>query len=262
MNVGIIGFGEVGSAIKRLMESQYTVTTRDINFDELKSPIDYLHICIPYNQKFEDIVVKAIEELQPRLTIIHSTVKPGTTKQIYKKSKAPIVHSPFMGVHPIKPNGQFIHGQGHDLFDYFKRFPKMIGPVTSESAQVAQDHFESVGLETKTFDTSDETEMGKILSTTYYGWNIIFEKWVHSICQQNELNFDQVYTQYNTIYNNGYKQTLPGVVRPVLKHHQGEIGGHCVIPNASIIQDWLQDEFTRFLLEQNKKLGESNKKSK
>jgi hypothetical protein len=141
------------------------------------------------------------------------------------------------------------------LFDYFTRFTKFIGPVNIESYKLAKNHFENLGIETEKFNSPDETELAKILSTTYYGWNIIFQKWVFSLCQKDGLDFENVYTKYNQNYNQGYQDILPHVVRPVLKHHEGEIGGHCVIPNAEIIQDWIQDDFTNFLLTQNKKLS-------
>jgi hypothetical protein len=39
----------------------------------------------------------------------------------------------------------------------------------------------------------------------------------------------------------------------VLKHMPGPIGGHCIIPNAKILNHWLKDSFTKFILEQNQK---------
>lgn len=259
MNIGILGLGEVGGAIKKLIGTKYSVFSRELTFDEIAShPIQILHICIPFTEKFELIVTGIIQELNPSLTIINSTVKPGTTQKIFHKLKTDIVHSPFMGVHPQKPKGQFIHQTGCPLpqmFDYFKKFPKVIGPVNSSSSNKADRHFKSLGLKTLIFDSPLETEMAKILDTTYYGWNIIFEKWVYQLCQQNHANFNQVYTQYNHLYNQGYRKDLPHVLRPNLQHHQGEIGGHCVIPNAQIIQDWVHDDFTQFLLKQNHKLA-------
>src|SRR5690606_12705567 len=123
------------------------------------------------------------------------TVKPGTSQEIHKKTKLHLIHTPFLGVHPLKPKSEFVHGEGYTLFDYFTRFPKMIGPTSLESGKLAQKHFKSVGLRTEVFDSSMETELAKVLCTTYYGWNIIFEKWVHQVCQEHGVNFDQVYTR-------------------------------------------------------------------
>ena len=256
MNIAMLGLGEVGSALKQLIGDKHQVFVRELTYNQVTDQhIDVAHVSIPYNQKFESIVVSFVEEIKPDLTIINSTVKPGTTEAIFKKTNRPIVHSPFMGVHPIKPKHEFIH-QGVDLrlADYFDRFTKIIGPVDAKSGKLARAHFKSLGLKTQLYKSPLETELAKVLCTTYYGWNILFEKWVHQLCEQTGANFDQVYTDYNHNYNNGYKEVLPHVVRPVLKHHDGPIGGHCVIPNADIIQDWLSDEFSNFLLTQNQKL--------
>lgn len=260
MNIGILGLGEVGSAIKQLVDTKHQTFVRELDYDHIKDQsIDILHVCIPYTPKFVDLVSEAIKDIKPQLAIVSSTVKPGTTQQIHQNTGVNMAHTPFMGVHPIKPDGQFRHPSDSAaelrLFDYFSKFPKVIGPVNEESYRLANDHFQGLGLKTVRFDSPLNSELAKILSTTYYGWNIIFEKWVYSLCQDNQANFDQVYTQYNTYYNQGYANDLPHVTRPVLSHHQGEIGGHCVIPNAKILDDWLSDAFTDFLLEQNRKLG-------
>ena len=254
MKVGILGHGEVGSAIHELIGDKHEVFVRELEYDQIKKPIEILHVCIPYSNTFIETVSKAVKELKPKITIINSTVTPGTTQAIYEKTQSNIAHAPFMGVHPIKPKGQFTHGNNEKLKDYFNKFKKVIGPINEESWEFASNHFESLGLNTHRFDSPLESELAKILSTTYYGWNIIFQKWAKKLCDQTSANFDQVYTEYNVNYNQGYQNTLPHVVRPVLKHHEGPIGGHCVIPNAELLQQWLHDDFTSFLLSQNKKL--------
>ena len=90
------------------------------------------------------------------------------------------------------------------------------------------------------------------MSTTYYAWNILFEKYLHQLSKKHKANFNQVYTKWNKIYNAGYKKTKPNVIRPILKHFPGPIGGHCLIPNVKILDKWLKDNFTKFILAQNK----------
>lgn len=234
MAVGILGLGEVGGAIKELAKHHFLVYGRDLNFDELKDrQVDVLHICIPYSKRFVELVAKVVVEVQPTLVIVDSTVKPGTTRNIYSRTKVLIVHAPIMGVHPY-------------LAKYQKTFTKMIGPVNDKSYRLAREHW--LKLEAPAvikFEGPEETEWGKILDTTYYGWNIIFSKIVKKICRQRSISFDQVYTRFNTIYNEGYAKTLPQVIRPILKFTPGVIGGHCVIPNATMMReeaalfDWL-----------------------
>jgi hypothetical protein len=82
--------------------------------------------------------------------------------------------------------------------------------------------------------------------TTYYGWNIVFEKAVKAYCDQLGLDFDIVYTQANKSYNSGYVSLgMKNVQRPVLKDYSGQIGGHCVLPNAKILGGKIAD----FILE-------------
>lgn len=248
MKIGILGLGEVGSAIKKLVSKKHQVFVKDLDFDEIKSKkVHILHVCIPYTKKFIKSVTKTIKKTQPNLTIINSTVKPGTTQELHLLTKANLAHAPIMGVHP-------------NLYEYLFKFTKFVGAVNKQSRTLAVKHFEDLGVKTKAFSSPTETELGKILSTTYYGWNILFQKWAHQLSSSSKAEFDQVYTQFNHNYNRGYGQELPHVVRPVLKHSPGEIGGHCVIPNATIIHDWLGDDFTKFLLDQNSLLGANSKK--
>ncbi|OGY18478.1 MAG: hypothetical protein A2900_03550 [Candidatus Chisholmbacteria bacterium RIFCSPLOWO2_01_FULL_50_28] len=241
MTIGVIGLGEVGSAIIKLCKKKHTVYGRNRSRDELKGKtIDILHICFGYSSDLPSIVIEAIRELRPKLVIIDSTVKPGTTQGIYQKTKVPIVHAPIVGKHP-------------NLYRYLVSMPKVIGPINEGAYRAAAKHFNQLGVKTIRFRSPLESEMAKILETTYYGWNIIFEKFVHRICKKLGANHNEVYRQFNEIYNKGYERTLPNVRRPILDHFPGEIGGHCVVPNAEIIQGWLNDEFTAFLLSQNEK---------
>jgi len=245
MNVGILGMGEVGSAIKKLVSPKHHVFVRELNFDQLPGhQIDVLHICIPFTPSFTKSAVATIKEVSPQLVIVDSTVKPGTTNLIYQQTHTNIAHAPILGVHP-------------HLYEYLFKFTKPLGAINPQSFRQAKKHFEDLGVKTEKFDSPLESEMAKILGTTYYGWAILFEKWVHHLCQQQGTNFDQVYTRYNQIYNQGYQPDLPHVVRPVLTHQFGPIGGHCVIPNSEIINTWVHDDFTAFIIDQNQKLGKS-----
>lgn len=231
MIVGILGLGQVGIAIKKLCRKKYHVVGRDITIDEFKSvaTIDILHICIPYSETFEQTVVQTIKEVQPALVIIDSTVLPGTTQAIIKKTTVRIAHCPILGKHP-------------NLAEYQKIFLKPVGTNDESVYKMVQKHFQTIGVRTVKFSSSLDSELAKVLDTTYYAWNILFEKWVWDICTSVGANFAEVYTEFNTIYNQGYRKELPLVLRPVLKHRFGPIGGHCLIPNLIILKHWLNKE--------------------
>ena len=60
MNIGILGLGEVGQAIKKLCLKKHRVFARDLKLDEFKDKkIDILHVCIPYSKNFEKIVIRS-----------------------------------------------------------------------------------------------------------------------------------------------------------------------------------------------------------
>ncbi|MEX2028727.1 MAG: hypothetical protein WD988_04490 [Candidatus Curtissbacteria bacterium] len=240
--IGVVGIGEVGLAISKIFASNFVVLKKDLDFDELEeNKVEVLHICLPYNNNFEDTVIAQAKANKPDLIVIHSTVKPGTTKSIAKKVEIPIVHSPVMGTHP-------------SLEKDVREFTKFIGPADNKSKQLAINHFRDVGIKTKVLESPLETELGKLLDTTYYAWNIIFEKLTWQICNAAGANFENVYTQFNQVYNQGYGKSKPNVLRPVLKHQQGAIGGHCLIPNTQILASFTKTPLVDFLLEENNKL--------
>lgn len=250
MTVGIIGVGEVGTAIRKLCRKKHKVYGRTRRSDELKGKsVDVLHLCYPYTDTFVQTAVNAIRELKPSLVINESSVKPGTTEEICKKTRVSIVHSPVIGRHP-------------GIYQYLFETEKIIGPADEKSYRKAKKYYEDLGLKTIRFKSPLESEMAKLLCTTYYGWSIIFEKFVHRICEQFGADFKEVYTKLNELYNRCYRKTMPHVRRPILKHMPGPIGGHCVIPNAKILNEWLGDEFTTFLLIQNEKEKERSKKNR
>ena len=56
-------------------------------------------------------------------------------------------------------------------------------------------------------------------------------------------------TVFNTSYNEGYKKLgKNNVVRPVL-YPTEKIGGHCVVPNAKILKDYMNTKTIQSILE-------------
>lgn len=242
--VGILGKGEIGSAITRLCkEAGYKVFIREIDYDQLKGKrVDILHVNIPElsTRRFVGIVTKAIEELSPNLTIINSSATPGTTRKIFQKTKVPIVHSPVIGLHP-------------HLYDSIKHyFPKIIGPVDNKSLDLAKKHLTKLGLQLEVYKNPEESESAKLFDLAYFAWNIIFCKWVKKACDDLGLNFDDVYTKHNKIYNKGFSNLQPNVVRPILVPQEGPIAGHCIIPDVVLLDNIYKSRLTKFILDENK----------
>lgn len=225
-------FGQVGSAIEKVLSKAYEVDGIDKKSDPIVDKrYDYLHVCIPFFSGFVQQVKKyARKFLKPNgIIVIHSTVAVGTTAKLGPNA----VHSPVRGVHPNLAAG-------------VATFTKYFAGARSLEAALP---FSELDIYTKVHPDARTTEAMKLWDTLYYGWNIIFEKAVFDFCRKNELPFDLVYKDANKSYNDGYKALgMDNVQRPVLNHVEGEIGGHCVVPNAKI----LGGDFARFLISKNK----------
>ena len=217
----IIGNGDVGKALNKVLSNKFSTVVFDREDDLLPLEGESLHICFPYSQSFVKEVKRYIKFFKPSFVVIHSTVPCGTCNKIDEF----VVHSPIRGRH-------------QELEKSLKTFVKYVASHSKVARNLARKELEQVGLKVKTFDDPRITELAKILSTTYYGLCIIFAKEVEKLCQKYNLSFDKVYSEWNKTYNEGYsKMNLFQFVRPILKATAGEIGGHCVIPNARILRD-------------------------
>ena len=243
MRIGILGFGEIGRAIEELYvsvspkEIAFKVRHKDLNKDEGIINSRYLHVCIPYSDDFVDQVCECIEKENPDSVIIHSTVQVGTTRKIMEKSGLiNICHAPVRGVHP-------------NLFEGLRTFPMYLGYDKTQHEPPFEFINETkillsiLDVKTKIVDKFETSELAKIASTTYYGMCIAFHGEMQSLCSEMGLNFEDVMTEWNKEYNRGYtKLGMENVVRPVLNPPDKKIGGHCVIANAKLLQEYVYND--------------------
>ena len=220
----IIGGGEIGKSIRELF-NDYPNFMYDISDGPV--PTSYpnecrlLHVCFPFSKDFIKQVKKYQKRFNPGYTVIHSTVPIGTTRKLRA------VHSPVVGVHP-------------HLAQSLKTFTKFFGGY--DASEVA-DMFKRQGCSVYVTDNPESTELMKILCTTNYGLNIEFTKEANRLCKQNDVPFE-LFTIWNNNYNNGYEKLgYPQYKRYNLVPLMKKIGGHCVIPNYSL----LKSKFTEFL---------------
>ncbi|OGZ65402.1 MAG: hypothetical protein A3C50_03620 [Candidatus Staskawiczbacteria bacterium RIFCSPHIGHO2_02_FULL_43_16] len=237
--VGILGYGEIGQAIAKF----YTrPLVKDLTRDDGLKGVDILHVCIPYSKDFIKIIHREIASLQPKLTIIHSTIVPGTTKKLADAFSGMVVHSPARGVHP-------------NLYEGIKTFVKYIGADVEQTGLIAKKHLDGLGITTKLFVPSVTTEVGKLLDTTYYGLAIAWHGEMKKLCDKLGVNFEDAVTDFNTTYNEGYKKLgKHHVVRPVLSAPDGHIGGHCVVPNAKLLSQHMNSKVIDLVLDYQKKV--------
>ena len=236
--IGILGYGEIGKAIARFYKSaSWRTKIKDLKRDDGLHGVEILHICIPWSDNFINIVKKEIKEIKPKLTIIHSTVAPGTTKKI----GGMVVHSPVRGVHPY-------------LYEGIKTFVKYIGADNKKAGEAAKKHLESLGIKTKLVYPSKTSELAKLFCTTYYGLCIAWHGEMAKICKKEKVNFNDVATELNKTYNEGYaKLGKKNVIRPVLFAPENGIGGHCILPNAKILKEYYKSKAIDLILDYEKK---------
>jgi UDP-N-acetyl-D-mannosaminuronate dehydrogenase len=229
LKIRILGYGEVGRAIAKFYKNP---KIKDLDRDDGLNGVDILHVCIPWSKDFVKIVKREIKTIKPKLTIIHSTVAPGTTKKI----GGMVVHSPVRGMHP-------------NLFEGIKTFVKYIGADNKKAARLAKKHLESLGIKVKVFYPSVTTEIGKLLDTSYYGLCIAWHGEMEKICDKYKIDFKKAVVDFNKTYNDGYKRLgKNNVIRPVLYPPEGGIGGHCIIPNAELLKKFYKSEALDFIL--------------
>ena len=89
----VVGIGEIGKPILKLLSKQSITIGFDLNpdlmdkrkFERYKDlQTSFLHIAIPVTARFIDNVLKLEKKFKPECIIVHSTIKPGTTKQLQR----------------------------------------------------------------------------------------------------------------------------------------------------------------------------------
>src|SRR5271166_1294612 len=106
----VVGLGEVGGALAEVLEHKNPVLRHDIERREFSDRIGVMHLCFPFTSRaqFEPLAIDYIRRFKPELTIINSTVLPGTTRSISEKTGTPVAYSPVRGKH-VKMAKDLLH---------------------------------------------------------------------------------------------------------------------------------------------------------
>jgi UDP-N-acetyl-D-mannosaminuronate dehydrogenase len=211
-DVVLIGLGEVGSPLLELIRQRRTAIGVDIDPVPATGGCSVLHICYPFGKSFAETTIDYIRKYRPALTIINSTVAPGTTRKVYAGAGTPIVYSPVRGKH-AKMRQDMLH------------YVKFIGGINPDAAIQAEDHFRSIGFKTKRVASPETAELAKLTETTYLGLLIAWAQEVARYCARFDAEYDEVASFFDEI------AFLPGV-----RYTPGVIGGHCVMPNIEILK--------------------------
>jgi UDP-N-acetyl-D-mannosaminuronate dehydrogenase len=244
----VIGLGEIGLPIYKILSKHFPVEGVDINpvLNKEKSSlkdhdIDFVHFCIPFSKNFFNIIKKYEKKLNPEAIVIHSTISPKTTEKLQKMIKSPVIYSATRGVHKRMLN---------DL----KRYTKFYSVYNSASnsnrvSKMYERRMKKCGIKTKKLSDPLTLELAKIVvDTSYYGWLINYAQISKIISDKYGVNYDEMWSFSDEIHK--FLKNRP-------KMFPGFIGGHCVIPNLELIDNELLNQIDKI----NKNFGKKKKKS-
>lgn len=215
--VVVVGLGEIGKPLFEIVAKVHNAVGVDISPLKINEHVDVMHVCYPFQIKdFIGETARYIETYQPELTIVNSTVAVGTTRSIAERTGAAVVNSPVRGKHVR-------------MFDELRNYTKFVGSMKRSWARQAARHFASVGLKTKILSSPEATELAKLTETTYFGVMIAWAQEVERYCDKTGQDYNEVVSFYDEIK-----------FFPPVKYFPGIIGGHCVMPNITILREWTQ----------------------
>jgi hypothetical protein len=211
----VLGAGEVGAAIDKVLSPFYDTSLADINPTACEG-VDVLHIAFGWSPEFVRYVHQYQGQFKPRYTVIHSTVPVGTS------DLCGAVHSPIRGKH-------------YEMFESIRRIPKFFG---GKDAHTVADYFLRIGVPVVVCGNARTTELAKLLATTYLGVLIEFAKDADRLCVENAVPFAEAYTLFFKTFNEATERWGLGDPQyPVITPIRQTIGGHCVLQNCELFEE-------------------------
>jgi hypothetical protein len=253
----VAGLGEIGSPILQLISKAVPTVGYDINpnlidkkkfakYENLET--SFLHVCIPFTDKFVENVTSLSKKFSPECIVIHSTISPGTTNTLQHFLSIPVIYSATRGIHKRM------------LYD-LKRYTKFYAMesnaprkawASSEYAKLMK----KAGVKTKQMSSPITLELAKIIvDTSYYGWLITYAQLSNMIAIQHKVNYDEMWSFSDEIHK--FLGNRP-------KMFPGFIGGHCLDGNEIIfvktnlgmrpitIKDYVENDYKNDVLSYDK----------
>jgi UDP-N-acetyl-D-mannosaminuronate dehydrogenase len=226
----IVGLGEVGSALAQVLKRNGRVLEHDVERREFDESVGVMHICFPFTRQagFVTATLSYIERFKPELTVINSTVVPGTTRAIAEQSSASIAYSPVRGKH-------------FRMVDDLLKYRKFVAGIDDRSATRAAAHFRAAGMTFQLINKVETLELAKLAETSYFGVLIAFAQELNRYANQVNADYAEALDFFDEV------DFLPRT-----KYHPGFIGGHCVIPNIQLLRTIQTSPLLEAVLESNR----------
>lgn len=223
----VAGLGEVGRPLYEILRRTYECVGVDVEPVEVDGRCSVLHICYPSQiPDFVGVTAGYIRKYQPEMTVIHSTLAPGTTRAVQELVDTPVVFSPVRGKH-VKME--------HDM----QLYQKFVAGCTPSATRKAADHFAAAGFKVASFENPEIAELSKLIETTWLGVLVGFAQDVERMATSQGGTYASV---------NSFIQEVPFLPSHIFPGH---IGGHCVMPNIAILQSRFSSKFLDAIVESN-----------
>jgi hypothetical protein len=225
---GLIGHGQVGSSIARNYKHKEVPLRINDTPQGLTDNLEgctLIHIAAPI-----EVIAEVMPSLEP-LYLVHSTVPIGFCRKLYQGGYK-VLHCPVEGRHP-------------DISTALTYWQMPLGGPR-EYKERALLHLCTVDMmPDPEWGDWEETELAKLFSTTWMGIEVAIMREAYRLAAKFGVSGDQIYKAYTAKYNELYQHGGVGAsdfqpCRPMLKPMEGPIGGHCVGPNAKILQNQLR----------------------
>ncbi|HEV2170219.1 MAG TPA: hypothetical protein VGR40_04690 [Candidatus Binatus sp.] len=227
----VVGVGEVGAALAAVLERKEPVLRHDLDRVKIEEPIDVMHLCVPFQSphQFETVALGYIDRFKPALSIINSTVLPGTTRSIAQQSQSPVAYSPVRGKHVRMEQ---------DMMHYFK----YVAAPDQTWATRAEAHFQAAGMKTRRMAEVESLELAKLAETTYFGVCIAFAQEMNRYAERVGGDYSEAIEFFDEVD-----------FLPRQRYFPGFIGGHCVIPNIKLLLQIAPSQTLEAILDSNER---------
>lgn len=228
----VIGLGEIGKPLVDVLRCGVQhVMGVDLESVDPPRRVSFAHLCFPFEipNGFVETAVAYADRFAPEVVIVNSTVVPGTTREIERRSGRPAVYSPVRGKHT-------------QMAAELRHYTKFVAGADVCSVQRVREHFEQAGMKTARMGSSDALELAKLLETTYLA---LLVAWAQEMNRFSEA-LDADYLEIAKIFEE--VDYLPDHV-----FVPGFIGGHCLMPNVEILKRRFGSRFLDAVEESNER---------
>ncbi len=234
VRVCIIGLGTVGDPTAEYIASYHYVFGYDINASKIKNQIyfsttnwenivdiDVFIVCVNTGWKEKPdmgaikTVMQKIKEKSFRntLVIIESTLSLGTSRKIFED----IFDGDILLAHC--PHRYW----GKDSKNYGVAQTRVLGAIDAESLERSQQFYETIKIPIHVVSAIEIAEMCKLAENSYRFVQIAFVEELKNICEENNLDFNDLRTACNTKWNIDLLEARDG------------IGGSCLPKDIRIL---------------------------